>query len=469
MTLKGMGSIWTKLQAISPFGSVVALTATSNLLGALLALVSGVLTARILNSDGRGELAVIQLWPTFIVGFSLLGIPDALVYYCARQRNHSASLLATAMATALALSFPFLVFSFLILPILLVNQDATHVRASQQYLLLLPIQAVVGMLYQPLRGTNDLVRWNLLRLFPSIMWILVIVGSIALGQADPVSLSRNFLIGLTALLIPMAYVVGPRLAGPYRFTRNFVPLMLNYGVQATLARGPTAINARLDQLLIAAYLDTRMLGLYVIAVSWSAAIAPLLNALSDVLLPRVAALPDLAPQGLVLSQVARFSTVLVLVVTALAAVVTPYAIYLLFGPDFAEAVPACLILLFASAVTSLKQLFATGAMGLGKPKYSVAGEFVGMVVTIALLPGLLNRLGIVGAALTSLASYGVSLLVLVVLISNYTSIKISRYFLITASDVKLVSKVAIELGRLLLETRCGQIADHLTRRVWQKG
>ncbi|HEX9002882.1 MAG TPA: polysaccharide biosynthesis protein, partial [Blastocatellia bacterium] len=46
---------------------------------------TGIITARMLRPDGRGELAAMILWPVFLANALTLGVPSSLVYNLRRE------------------------------------------------------------------------------------------------------------------------------------------------------------------------------------------------------------------------------------------------------------------------------------------------------------------------------------------------------------------------------------------------
>src|ERR1700676_2919106 len=108
-------------------GSSMAITIGGNRLASMLWLVSGMLAARLLGPQGRGELAAIQTWGIFLSTFALLGMPDALVYFTAREPARSGSYTATAVLLAFLGGIPLLGLAYLAMPRLLSAQNAAVV------------------------------------------------------------------------------------------------------------------------------------------------------------------------------------------------------------------------------------------------------------------------------------------------------------------------------------------------------
>src|SRR6202030_2462068 len=86
----------------SAFATNTVITAATNIALAVLGMVSGILAARLLGPHGRGELAAIQTWPSFIASLAMLGMPEAVVYYSARAPSTAGRYLGSAVMVALA-------------------------------------------------------------------------------------------------------------------------------------------------------------------------------------------------------------------------------------------------------------------------------------------------------------------------------------------------------------------------------
>src|SRR5579875_2757810 len=182
----------------------IALTAVTNIALAALGMVSGILAARFLGPYGRGELAAIQTWPSFVATLAMLGMPEALVYYSARVPSEAGRYLGSAVLVASISAVPFIVVAYLLMPLLLHAQTPTIVWAGRWYLALVPIFALVGMLSNPLRGLSDFAPWNLMRLMPHILWIGVLILAWIFRHATPTFLAAANLVALALLVFPFA-------------------------------------------------------------------------------------------------------------------------------------------------------------------------------------------------------------------------------------------------------------------------
>jgi len=392
-----------QLHRASPFGSRVLLTAGTNVFLAAIGLATGILAARLLGPQGRGELAAIQLWPSLLATLAMLGLPEALVYYSAREPVRAGRYLGSAVSLGLLAAGPVMLVGFLLMPVLLAAQPEAVIRAARWYLLIVPLYALVGMPIHPLRGVNDFLTWNLLRPSANFCWLLVLAAAFLLERSTPQWVAAWYLVALALLMIPIAAIVRRRIAGPFAPGASQWSPLLRFGLPTVAGTLPQLLNLRVDQLLMAALLPARSLGLYVVAVAWSGIISQVPSAVGAVLFPRVASQPEAARQAEAFAQGSRLGVALVVLLAVPLALLTPWLLPLLFGARFAESVPAALILVAAGSLAGLNGILQEGLKGLGHPKAVMWSEFAGVGATATALFLLLRPLGIVGAALASLA------------------------------------------------------------------
>jgi O-antigen/teichoic acid export membrane protein len=442
-------SRWYQLRQISPFGSLVAFTILTNLFLAILALLTGILAARLLGPTGRGELAAIQTWPTFFATIAMLGVPEALVYFTARRSDRAATLLVTSTLIGLIACLPVAIIGYLLIPILLKSQTYVVVTSAQNYLWSLPLFALVGMLPQSLRGRNDLVPWNLVRTFPALMWLLVLLLGAFTSNISPTVYTKWYLVGLALLFFPMSIIVRRRIIGAYRPTITDVRPLLGYGLPAMLSSLPSTLNLKLDQMLMVGLFTPELLGLYVVAVAWSSAALPILSALPATMVPRVAGSLNKPEQIQYLTQLTRLGSLLSVIISIFFVIITPIILPLLFGSEYINAIPAAMILSVGAAFISINQLFESGLMGLGKPKLVLLAQILGLLFTITLLSLLLPRYKIIGAAVASVISYGLITVIYLIMLYKESGIGWKYLIIPNSGDGQLILSKLRSLTLLL--------------------
>ena len=404
-----------RLTDLNTFAGQVSLTMVTNLIIAALGMSTGLLSARLLGPTGRGELAAIQTWSILIASLALLGLPEAVVYFSSRHSDLAGRYLVSAVALILMGSSGFVILGWGLMPWLLRAQSGEVIDAAQVFLVVMLLAfSLIGMPHQVLRAVGAWRAWNLFRILPHLGWLMALLGVLVFSSwATPVALSRLYLGAHVVLIFPMAFLIWRYIRRPLEMQASLFRPILNYGLPSMLTILPQAMNLRLDQLLIAMLFEPRLLGLYVVAVAWGGAIAPIINAVGPVLFPRLSKVADRTQQRILVSSVVRVTSLVILILTVLLLVLTPFMVPFLFGSAYRDAVPAAQILVVAGAFGNLNLTLEDGLRGLGRPRKVLTAEVIGMVVTAVLLWLLLPVLNILGAALASVVAYAAITLCLV--------------------------------------------------------
>lgn len=399
-------------------------TFTTNVALAVLAAATGVLSARLLHPAGEGELAAIQTWPLLLGTLAMLGLDSALVYLIGRQPEKARQFTSTAILLGLMSSLVLGAGAWFVLPHVLAAEPPQVVSAARVFLLIGAIYAVVGIPTGSLRACRSFTAWNLFRIAPGLTWLCMLLMSWILGRPDAIPLSRLYLIGTFACGLPFLIVANRSLQGSLRPDVRLAPEMLRFGIPSAVTSLPLNINLQLDQILIVAFLPARTLGLYVIAVSWSGGVAPLLQAVGNVLFPHVSAERDAGHQARLLAMALQSGALAAAATCVPFILLAPFGLPFIFGSSFAAAVPSALVLVPASAILSWARIAEAGLQGLGRPTLVLIAEAVAAAVTLATLPLLLHMFGIFGAALASFLGYLAIAIFAVVAISRSTHQKI---------------------------------------------
>jgi len=422
----------------SSIATDVALTSSADIAIAGLGLVCGVFVARMLGPKGRGELAAIQTWPQVVATLSMLGVPEALTYYCAKQQQRAKNYLATAMALGTLGAGVGTVIAYCAMPWLLAAESGRIVSFARLYLILAFIYAVPAMLGPALRGIGKFEIWNLLRIGPLFGWLGVLLIAWMSGNKTPEFLAAMNLVALVVLFCPSIAIAYSRIPGHFKIGRSNSLDLLTYGLPCVMTGVPQMLNLRLDQMMMTVFVSPRQLGLYVVAVAWSGAVSPLVNGLSSVMLPAVASLNDREKAFQRLAMGVRIITILAVVACGLLLVITPVAIIALFGSRYRACIPAALILVPASGILAINLLLQEGVRGLGHPYTVLRAESYGLIMTVVLLLVLLRPLGMVGAAIASFIGYSTVTISLLASAKRITGVGIASMLIPRFDELKII-------------------------------
>lgn len=383
----------------------ISVTAAGNAVSAILGLISGLLLARLLGPDGRGELAVIQLWGAFFATISLLGLPDAAAYWSGRYPELAARLSSTAMCLALLVGAPLVVGVSLLLGGFLPSHSSEVVRTTQQYaVVFFVLSALTVIPLNTLRGLERIGAWNILRVLPQCGWTGVVV-SMAFRTEGPTArfLALAFLLtyGLTSVFI----VSSVRRCIPGSWHPHFASSsrMIRYGVPLALSEIPAYLGqgGRIAQLLAAALLAPKALGYIAVAATWGSVLLVGSNVVGSVVFARTI---TACRRGNQISEILR-GTRAVVVLTFIAGgsmiIICPIVTPVVFGKEFDAATPISILFLLAAAIEAVKSVLNNGMKALGRSRAVLAAEVGGIVVSSATVLALVPALGLaaVGSAM----------------------------------------------------------------------
>lgn len=401
---------WQRLRSPDTFVGQVGLTLGANIAIAICGVLTGVLSARLLGPAGRGELAAIQSWALLFASLSMLGLEKAVTYYGSRRPEALGTYIASALGLIVLLGSLVVAAGWWWLPLLLPAQSAEVIQTSRIVLILIAvIYAFFGLPHQSLQIVGAWYSWNILRVLPGVAWLALLAGAMATAHTlDGVTASYLFVVANLVPAIPFAFVAARKLRGPFTFQANLAKPLLRYALPNALQVLPYTLNQRLDQMLMASFLEPQVLGLYAIAVLWSSVTTPIIAAFGPVLFPSLSAISDRAQQRSLIRRAIFYSSIANAIITGLWLLATPLLLPLVLGNSFAAAIPTSLVLIVAIAISNTSMTLAYALRGLGKPQPGLISDLLGLVITGIGLALFLRLTGIFGAAVVSFVSYSIT-------------------------------------------------------------
>lgn len=385
--------------SVSRFGTHVVVTMGANVLQSVLALLTGVMVARLLGPAGRGDLAAIQNWGSFIASLASYGLHESAVYFSARRPEDGGRYWVSATGAALIVAVPFALVGYWLLPWLMPTQSVNVVLMARVYLLvLIPLFAFYGMPLDVLRGRRDFLTWNVLQFLPTLGWLLLLLSALFLESTTPVFLAYGYLAIHGSLFLVIAVVAASRIGGPFRLDVRLWPSLIRYGLPLTAAAVPAYCmqSGRIAQLLLLAFLDSQSVGLFVVAIAYSSMVTPLSHVVATVAFPYISAQSTDNERGKLLTQCLPITALLIIVLSMGLFLLAPLLLPLLFGGEFQAAIPAAMVMVLSGALSGVAKILEDGLRGFGKPGVILVGQTVSLGVTTLCIGLLVRPLGIVG-------------------------------------------------------------------------
>lgn len=403
----------------------------------LIGFLNSIVLARILNPSGRGEVAAAMLWPGLLVYLGSLGLTPATLYYAAKVENNISTIVSNTFILALAQSLLVMVIGYWAMPQLLSSQSELVIVGSRFFLWSITPALISQYALAILQAKLHLGIFNSIRLISPIGYFLG-VGLLAFFQQLDLLNILRLQLGLQIFVAIGSVVALFRWCEvrSFRPQVNQAKEMLQYGLKVQFGTVSQLANLRLDQTLISAFMPPAQLGLYVTAVSAASLAQVLSTAVRLVITPAIAQTDGLANQIHVLLKSFRAYWLFSLLNIVALALVLPIVIPLIFGPEFQEAIWPAEIIIFATLFLGAKEVLSGAIQAFGNPWLVSQSEIVALAVTILFLVILLPLWGILGAAITTLLAYFISLIVLVYGLQRLYAIPPLTIFPIRYSELK---------------------------------
>ena len=401
-------------------------------------IVSGVLIARMLGPEGRGELAAVFLWPLIIATVGRLGINEAITYFAASGRCSLRALHVTSMGF-LAVMCPIMVAAgFLLYPAIFSGYRAEVLWISLVFLSFIPLNLITICQQSLFRGAMMLTEFNVLRTLVHINFAVGVVLIWQFGQSSVFNAALAMLAANASVVVLGSLLLARRGMFLGRLERVVAKDLLVYGAKVHYGDLGQFVGERLGQALISLLLAAAELGFYTVALTIARGSLLLAETAEMLALPRIAAQQSAAGKAEMLGAFMKGMLVLTIPGSVVLMVVTPWILENLFGAEFLPAVWTVNMLILANIPLAGKLLFAAGYLAHDRAVLVGNAETVAVVVLGVLLAVLLPTMGILGAALALLVTNLVGFGILIYWADRELGIKPATLFLPTRGDVQWV-------------------------------
>jgi O-antigen/teichoic acid export membrane protein len=236
------------------------------------------------------------------------------------------------------------------------------------------------------------------------IFVLAVLGRLDLKTAVVVYLVANLVTLAAAGWFARSELVG------LSVSRSLMRELLVFGAKSHTSNVSSALNERLDQLVISAFLVPTQLGLYVVAVTLTSVTSLIGTSVSFVALPVISRSTGREALSMYIRRITVITVGLSLAVSVPLIVAAPRLIELFFGRAYLPATNICRVLLGAVVMLSTSRTLAAALKGAGQPLQAGLADGIGLVVTVVALAAFLPTFGLLGAALASVLAYATTLL-----------------------------------------------------------
>ncbi len=365
-------------------------------------LVTGIIIARSLGPAGRGELAAILIVLQVGSWIFSLGAAESVAYHQTRHPDHGPRLLSSWLLMALPLWLLATLTGELMLPILFSAQTEHAIELGRIFMpiVLLPLLTII--FNAVLLGDHRFNEYNSVRL---LLPAGVALGYVILLPLGALTVESALVVNGSSMVISTslsAFLCLRRhgLRSPLRWlTRDSVV----YGAKAHGGSLAGFVNARLDLLIIPAFLTATEVGLYSVATNVASVVSTLTATVAMIALPLATRESERSARLVIrtLHAVLLLGGCLCVILIAVA----PIGIRIVYGGNFVAAATALRILLPGQVLSAGAAVLWSGMLAANRPLLATAAAIPGAIFTITGLLLFLQEGGIETAATITTIAY----------------------------------------------------------------
>jgi O-antigen/teichoic acid export membrane protein len=399
-----------------------------------LTLISGIVLARSLGPEARGDLALAMQWPLLIVALSSMGIPEAVTYGSAQRGRRAGEVLGGALVVGSAQVVLAVLAGWWLVPLALTAASEQARVGALGYLAIVPLYLPVSYLTCALQGVGDTWAFNASRLAVNLAYVclllaLAIAGRLTVAGSLSASVLATGLAGLFSL-----WLVFRSLESRIQVSRAAIGGLVRYGARVHVGTLAWQAATRADILLLGNYAPSEQVGFYVAGLAIAGVVGVIPNSLALLLVP-IFARAERAESQRALALLIGAGVPLLAIAAGGYAAFVPTATTVALGESFRPAATVGRVLVAAAACKAFSQMLSSVARGLGKPLQSSAVDVAGLVVLLPLLLWLVPGRGALGAAIATAASSLVTIAILIPYCLSLSDLSLPGAIRIAAADV----------------------------------
>lgn len=390
--MKSLSSAGAVAQSIGAKLFIIGINATT-----------GIITARTLQPAGRGELAAMILWPVFLSSVLTLGVPSALTFQLRRNPDRHSQLMGTALLVALLTSMFAMVIGFFFLHSWIAQYPPRVVLFARMFLLSAPLTSLLLIGRAALESRGDFGLSNKLLICSPTLTLLCLFVLMARHALTPYSAAVAY---VPAGLIPVGWMLQHlwRIFQPsLQSFQGATKLLFSYGIRSYGIDLCGTMALYVDQALVVKMLVPKMMGIYVVALSFSRMLNVFHTSVIMVLFPKAVS-QSLETIREMTCRAMRMSTLLTATAGGVVVALGPQVLSLLYGHEYRSANAVLRILVVEVVVSGATLVLSQAFMAAGRPGVITALQLTGLLLTVPLMVLLVPRYGIVGAGAALLIS-----------------------------------------------------------------
>ncbi len=375
----------------------------------VLGLLTGIILARSLGPDGRGQIAAILFWPNLMAPIGFMGVNDAVVYAMGKKQIDFRALLSSSITLVIVLSVVVLGLGWWMIPFLIGEARMQfHSLARTYMVVLIPFYYISLTLMAFELGRLQFNRYNLIQLLQtftyfSTLLMLLVFSIISIQNAVWASVSGVVMVTFVLLIFfKNDFVKTPSL--------NMCADLLRRGTTFHFTTIVSLISNQLDKLIVIKFLDNLSIGYYVVAYTFaSAGLNALAHTAHTILFPIISRGSNLKEKRHALYYGISISIFALSTASVILLIFSDSLLPLLFGEKYSTSVTLSVVLVFACLPLAIRQILVRSLKGMGISRYSTLAEILSLILFVSLVFPLMREYSVLGVGYSLVIANTVSL------------------------------------------------------------
>lgn len=423
-------------------GTLAASTQTLLINVAVLAInmLTGIATARFMGPTGRGEQEAMGLWPQFLAYAFTFGLPSALIYRLRKTPEEASKIFTASFLASLAAGMLAVAFGYIMIPIWLRQHSEFVVQGAIFLLWFTPLVMLDDVLASALRAKGDFTRYNSIRFLQPAVTLVALLVLGTLDLLTPFTACLCYLIPNLPISVWLAYRFWQLHPPIWTGLRPTFSSLTSYGFRSYGIDLLSVLSTQIDKALVVGLLSASSLGLYVVSLSLASMLGIFQGAAVTVLFPHASGLSVKDATELA-GQAARLSLAITLVCAIILAVIGPWALEFLYGPEFRGGAHLMRLLILVSVIEGTASVLAQAFMATDRPGIITIRQGLSLALNLPLLALFIPQFGLIGAALSLIITSLVRLIFTMVSFPQVLKVPAPRLWLNYADIKDIMARV----------------------------
>lgn len=409
---------------------------TSRVIAKVCQFLIGVVAARLIGPEGRGLLASLSVAPDLALTFSQLGVRQSVAYFVGKKIHTTDEIVPTLFGLVF-------ISNLMAIGACLAYYHFTGLTA-QPWLLLalalapLPFSLLTNYASGVFLGKQMIVRFNRVNWVPMALNLALVM---IIGWGAQLGIIGIMVAAVVAAIVSSGYAIyllSTVSSLRIRFNRLVASKLTRLGMVYAIALFMLTLNYRLPILLLQSLSSFSEVGVYAVGQALAFIIWEVPAVLSNLIFSRGVNSNDSAAFADKVVVLARMVILAGIVIAVGCALIGPFAIPLIYGPEFAGSATILTILLPGTVAFMAFKILHMDIAGRGRPWLSMPVVVPCMIANALLSIAIIPKYGANGAAAMTSASYVVAAVMYVVVYARITGRSIASIVIYRRSDFSAV-------------------------------